>query len=86
MSKMKGMADISDTAREADEVLEDLFRSAPPWRKLELMDEWSRSLRILVSSELSRLHPDKSADEIRVLLAERLYGTELAAAVAAKSR
>ena len=81
-----GMREISDTAPEADEVLVELLRSAPPWRKIALMDDWNRSLRILVVSELSRQNPHKSDHEIRVLLAERLYGAEFAAWVSVKSR
>jgi hypothetical protein len=56
-----------------------MLRKAPPWRKLELMDQWNQSLRMLVMNELRRQHPNKSESELPLRLAERLYGPETAA-------
>lgn len=53
-------------------------QGSPPWRKLELVCDLNRALRQLVLSELAQSYPDKSESELRVLLAERLYGTEVA--------
>ncbi len=69
---------MTDTSPEAEEVLLELLRDAPPWRKLELVCDLNRALRQLVLSELAQSYPDKSESELRVLLAERLYGTEVA--------
>ena len=63
----------------AERVLLELLRKAPPWRKLELMDQLNQSLRMLVMNELRRQHPEKSESELRYLLAKRLYGSETAA-------
>ena len=71
-------AAVTDTSPEAEEVLLELLRDAPPWRKLELVCDLNRALRQLVLSELAQSYPDKSESELRVLLAERLYGTEVA--------
>ena len=71
-------AAVTDTSPEAEEVLLELLRDAPPWRKLELVCDLNRALRQLVLSKLAQSYPDKSESELRVLLAERLYGTEVA--------
>jgi len=72
---------VTDTGPEAEEVLLQLLRAAPPWRKLEMVSDLNRTLRQLVLSELAQRHPDKSDRELRLLLAERLYGTEAARAM-----
>lgn len=74
-------AALSDTSPEAGEVLLQLLRKAPPWRKLEMVSDLNRTLRELVLSELGERYPDKSDEELRFLLAERLYGAEVARAI-----
>ena len=69
---------VTDTSRDAQQVLLELLRAAPPWRKLQMVDDLNRSLRQLVSSELARTHPERSDNELRILLAERLYGAHVA--------
>lgn len=71
-------AAVSDTSPDAEEVLLQLLRKAPPWRKLEVVSELNRTLRELVLGELGERYPDKSDEELRFLLAERLYGAEVA--------
>ncbi len=73
---MKRRATVTDTSPDAMQVLLELLKDAPPWRKLELMDQWNVSLRLLVMSELRRRNPNKSENELRLLLAERLFGPE----------
>jgi len=46
-----------------------------------MVSDLNRTLRELVLSELAETHPDKSDDELRDLLAERLYGVEVARAI-----
>lgn len=79
MKAMKRTATVTDTSPEAKQVLVELLKAAPPWRKLELMDQWNDSLRLLAMSELRRRYPGKSEKELRLLLAERLFGPEIAA-------
>lgn len=74
-------AAVSDTSPDADEVLLKLLRKAPPWRKLQLVSDLNRALRELVLSELGERHPNKSDEELQFLLAERLYGTDVARAI-----
>jgi hypothetical protein len=75
---MKRAAMVSDTDQDAKQFLVKLLKVAPPWRKLELMDQWNASLRLFVTSELRRRYPGKSEKELRLLLAERLFGSETA--------
>lgn len=74
-------AAFSDTSPEAEEVLLQLLRKAPPWRKLQVVSDLNRTLRELVLSELRERYPDKSNEELRFLLAERMYGAEVARAI-----
>ena len=74
-------ATVSDTSPETQRVLLRLLRETPPWRKLEVVSDLNRTLRELVLIELAEQHPDKSDEELRVLLAERLYGADIARAI-----
>lgn len=71
-------AAVSDTSPDAEEVLLQLLRKAPPWRKLKVVSELNRTLRELVLAELGERFPGKSDEELRLLLARRLYGAEIA--------
>lgn len=75
-------AALSDTSPDAGEVFLQLLRKAPPWRKLEVVSDLNRTLRELVLSELDERYPGKSDEELRLLLAGRLYGAEVARAIA----
>lgn len=79
--KPRRSAAVTDTSLEAEQVLVQLLRKAPAWRKLEMVSDLNRTLRELVMSELGERHPSKSENELRLLLAERLYGTEVAQAI-----
>lgn len=70
---------LTDTDLEARRVHLELMRSAPPWRKVEIMEDLNRSLRLLVLGELRRLFPAAPEKEIVRRLADRLLGEELAA-------
>jgi hypothetical protein len=70
-----------DTSPEIDKVLFDLWREAPTWRKLELLEGLNRSARQLALIGLRRRHPHASEDELRYLLAEVLLGAETAACI-----
>jgi hypothetical protein len=75
---MKRTPSVNDKSLDAFQVQAELLKHAPPWRKLELMCRWNASLRQLIMSELRQRHPNKSENELRLLLAERLYGPEIA--------
>jgi hypothetical protein len=76
---MSGRQGLSDTDPEAMRIHLQLMRSAPPWRKLEIMEDLNHALRLLVVGELRRRFPAATEDEIRRRLADRLLGDELAA-------
>ena len=67
-----------DTTPEVEEIQFAFYRSAPAWRKLEMMSDLNRSTRMLAMSGLRKRHPDASPDKLRYLLAELLYGAEIA--------
>jgi hypothetical protein len=77
-----GMATLfSDTSPEAEAVLIELLRTAPPWRKLQMMNRLNASLRTLALSRLRQRHPQASAAELRCRLADMRLGSELAAQI-----
>jgi hypothetical protein len=67
-----------DTDPEAEKVLIELLRNAPPWRKLEMVDQLNQSVKILVLSGLRSRFPHDKPEKLRRRLAELLLGPELA--------
>ncbi len=76
---MKRILTVTDTTPDAESALLELLRKAPPWRKLELMDQLNQSLRMLFMNELRRRHPENPKPSFVYLSAERLYGSETTA-------
>ncbi len=72
---------FADTSTEAEEVLLDLLRRAPAWRKLEMVGHMNDTVRTLALSGLRARYPDASPSELRRRLADILLGPELAAQV-----
>ena len=69
---------FEDTSREAEEVLLELLRQAPAWRKLQLVAQLSDMVRTLALSGLRQRHPGATPEELRRRLAGLLLGAELA--------
>lgn len=67
-----------DTSPEAERVLIELLRAAPPWRKLAMVDAANRSVRLLAMAGLKQRHPDECPKLIQRRLAGLLLGEELA--------
>lgn len=67
-----------DTTPEAEAIQFAFYRSAPAWKKMQIMSDLNRSMRTLAMSGLRKRHPNASADELHYLLAELLYGAEIA--------
>lgn len=67
-----------DTSPEAEEVLLELLRQAPPWRKLEMVGQMSHTVRTLALSGLRTRYPQAGEAELRRRLADLLLGPELA--------
>jgi len=56
---------VSDTKPEAEKVLIELLRKAPPWRKAEMVSEMVQALRKLSMTGLRMRYPTASPAELR---------------------
>ena len=70
-----------DTSPEAEKVLIELLRQAPPWRRMQLADRLSQSMRQFSMAGIRDRNPGASEPEIRRQFAELHLGTELAGKV-----
>lgn len=70
-----------DTTPEAEAILFKLWREAPAWRKLEMMEGLNRSARQLALVGLQQRFPNASTEELRQRLAAIILGEEIAARV-----
>jgi hypothetical protein len=67
-----------DTDCSAEGALIGVMRQLPAWRKLELLDDASRTTRELLLAGLRRRHPGLSGQELHRLLMDRLLGERAA--------
>ncbi len=67
-----------DTSPEAERVWIELLRRAPAWRRLQLADHMSSTVRALSLAGLRQRHPRASERELRRLFADIHLGPELA--------
>jgi hypothetical protein len=65
-----------DTSPDAQQLLFELLRNAPSGKKLKLTFDLIQTLRLLVFSDLLRLFPEASDDELRRRLISRLLPRE----------
>jgi hypothetical protein len=70
-----------DTSPEAEAVLFKLWREAPAWRKLEMMEGLNRAARQMALVGLRQRFPTATNKELRRRLASIVLGEELAARV-----
>ncbi len=70
-----------DTSPEAERVLIELLRRTPPWRRLQLADQMSRTARELSMAGLRMRFPGAGEAELRRRFADIHLGPELAARV-----
>lgn len=70
-----------DTSPEAERVLIELLRKAPAWRKLQLADRMSTTVRQLCMAGIRMRHPKASTAQVRRRFADLHLGPELAAKV-----
>jgi hypothetical protein len=56
---------LSDTSPEAEQVLIELLRQAPIWRKLELMGQLNAMAKSLTLNNLRRQYPHASEEKLR---------------------
>jgi hypothetical protein len=69
---------IDDTDPQAERVLLELLRSAPEWRRVEIMCGMIETLQQLVLSGVRDRHPGASEVEVRRRAADILLGQDLA--------
>jgi len=67
-----------DTRPEAEAVLIRLLREAPPWRKLEIVDQLNQSVKLLALTGLRQRFPAASEAQLHRRLAGLLLGEDLA--------
>lgn len=69
---------FSDTRPEAEELLLDLLRKTPGWRKLEMVGELYETARTLAMQGLRLRHPQATEEQLRRAHADLVLGPELA--------
>ncbi len=69
-----------DTSPEAEQVLIELLRRAPAWRKLRMVEDTNRSVKDLLLAGLRERFPQDLPAILRRRLADLWLGPELAAA------
>lgn len=69
---------FSDTCPEAEAVLIRLLCQAPPWRKLEMVDQLNQSVKLLALTGLRQRFPQDDEILLRRRLADLLLGEALA--------
>ena len=67
-----------DTSAEAERVLIELLRAAPPWRKWQMIESSNRSVRQLAMAGLRLRHPNADEDELWRRMVDQSLGRELA--------
>ena len=85
-TRQRGKVDVMrtqspDTSPEAERVLIELLRQAPAWRRLQLADHMSSTVRSFSLAGLRARHPRASEAELRRRFADIHLGPELAAKV-----
>jgi hypothetical protein len=63
---------FSDTNPKAEAVLIRLLREAPPWRKLEMVDQLNQLVKMLALAGLRKQYPNDSEDQLRRRLGDGL--------------
>jgi hypothetical protein len=70
-----------DTSADAERVQLELLRRMPPWRKLELAEEMTRTVYALLLTGLRERYPRATEQELRLRMAALVLGPELATRV-----
>jgi len=69
---------FSDTPREVEDLLVDIYRRMPSWRKIELVEDANRTARQLALAGLRSRHPGESKARLRRRLLDLVLGEETA--------
>ena len=71
---------FTDTPKEIEDLLIDIYRRMPPWRKIELVEDANRTARQLAWAGLHSRHPGESKSRLRRRLLDMVLGEEMALA------
>jgi hypothetical protein len=69
---------FDDTSPEGEQLLLDLLRQAPPWRRMELHAQIWHTVRSLARCGLQQRFPDAAPEELHRRMADLLLGPEQA--------
>lgn len=72
---------FSDTRPEAEQILIELLKKTPPWRKIEMVGQMNMAVKTMMISGLKVRFPHDPPELIQRRLADLLLGPELAAKV-----
>lgn len=70
---------VQDTPAQVEQVQIDLMRQMPPWRKLALVGELTRTVRQLALTGLRQRHPNDAPAQLRRCLSDLVLGADPAA-------
>ena len=65
-----------DTSIDAQEVLFNLIRQSPVWKRLQMVADLNQTLRLLALADLRRRYPQATEEYLRRRLAARLLKRE----------
>ena len=66
-----------DTYPEIERIDIDFCRYASPSQKVAVVNALNQAMRDAMRVDIQKEHPDASEDEVKLLIAERMYGKEL---------
>ena len=69
---------LSDTHPQMEKLQVRLLRDIPPWRKMQMLTELNRTVRLLALTGLRERFPEASEEELLRRLADLLLGEDLA--------
>ena len=69
---------LSDTPKEIEDLLVNIYRGMPSWRKIELVEDANRTARQLAWAGLHSRHPSESKTRLRRRLLDLVLGEETA--------
>lgn len=76
MNRPEIIIKLQDTTPEAERVLIELTRQAPPWKRAEQLSNLIYAHRVLILADLRRRYPGAGEDELRKRMAARLLPRE----------
>ena len=76
MATHETIAELQDTAPEAEHVLIELTRRAPIWKRAQQLSNLIQTQRVLILADLRHRYPDADAEELHKRMAARLLPLE----------